>query len=294
MRIFERLAKDCGFIERAYLTRIGLAIASLVLVLLTARPVQSAEMDYAGFVLNVRGDCFMNDSHTTLRNFERVPPRAVINFGAEKEDDKIEIVLTNGQLLDIDCNELGKCDKRVHMPIQRNPDPLVKRLLRVSLDPFNDYVTAISRGLSVSKEVVLKLHKERLDLLPLLEGEPAGSYVLDFRRRSTVNKPVAPVFEVPIVWDPKTPAAVESTRTSKAIPGLFAVKYAGDNENEEARALIVSQRDYEFAQEQFQQARKLAESWGETSALSPRLQHRFLRLYLWYLASSTAEKQKAR
>jgi hypothetical protein len=293
MRIFERLAKDRGFMERACLAQIGLALATLLLVLLITRPVQSADMDYAGFVLKVQGDCSMNGS--ALKDFERVPPGAVINFSAKhREDDKIEIVLTNGQLLEIDCKEFGKCDKRVHIRIQRNPDPLVKRLLRVSLDPFNDYVTAISRGLSVSKEVVLKLHKGRLDLLPLLEGEPAGSYALDFRRRSTVNKPVAPVFEVPIVWDPKTPAAAESARTSKAIPGLFAVKYAGDNENEEARALIVPQRDYEFAQEQFQQARKLAESWGETSALPQRLQHRFLRLYLWYLASSTAEKQKAR
>ena len=295
MRIFERSAKDCGFIERGCLARIGFAVASLVLLLLITRPVQSA--DDAGFVLNVQGTWLINGSDTKLENFRRVPPGSVIVFGGEyvPSYDEIEIALTNGTLVERQCRSADECDQPIKIIAgHEQDDPVMIRLLGPSLDDFHDYVTAISRGLTEPKEVVLKLDKGTLDVRPLLEGEPAGSYVLEFKRRSAAHRPVAPFFELPIVWDPKAPAAAKSAQTSEAIPGVFAVKYGPDYEEEEARALIVPGRNYEFAQEQFQQARKLAESCVGTSPESLRLLHRFLRLDLWSLASSTAEKQKAR
>jgi len=295
MRIFERLAKDRGFIESARLARIGLALASLLLGLLIARSVQSAED--AGFVLNVQGAWFINGSDTNLKLFERVPPGSVIMFGGEHAAPygEIEIALTNGKLSERHCKNDDECDQPIKInPSHEQADPVMIRLLGPSLDDFHDYVTAISRGLTEPKEVVLKLDKGTLDVLPLLEGKPAGAYVLEFKRHSAAHRPVASFFELPIVWDPKSPAAAKSAQTSEAIPGVFAVKYGPGYEEEEARALIVPRRNYEFAQEQFLQARKLAESWAGTSPESLRLLHRFLRLDLWYLASSTAEKQKAR
>jgi len=294
MRIFECLGEDRGFIARAWLVRAGLVLASLPLVLFLTRAVQAQQVHHdAGFVLNVRGDWFMTGSDTALRNFERVPPGAVIVPSAENTPGgEIEIALANGALVERHCENPDECGHQpIRMPASPKADPLMIRLFGPPLDDFDDYVTAISRGVGgAPKEVVLKLDEGSLDLLPLMEGRAAGSYVLDFKRPPGANKPAVSKFEVRIAWDPKTPAAAESVRASEANAGLFAVKYPGDYEDRWTRALILPPRDYEPAQAQFQQARKLAQSWGGTSLES---RHRFLRLYLWHLASSTPSKRKA-
>lgn len=243
---------------------------ALMCVIALSAPMSVLAAEVAGYVLEMQGRWLQKGDAIALTVGAPLPAGALVMAPAPAAGDRITVVAarTGAVLLARRCDDAATCRKPVALPVApvASTRGFLDRIFAALADRPDRYVTTLNRGATSPADEVLVWDAGRLDLAPMLAGQPEAVYEVTLTPLScpgAVRCTDAPV-EAKLVWSPRAPlATVELARS-----GLFELSWRRSGQAaalppERNWILAARSADAAAARERLNAATALADGWGD-------------------------------
>ncbi|MCY7346450.1 MAG: hypothetical protein LH614_09565 [Pyrinomonadaceae bacterium] len=239
-----------------------------------------------GYVLDIEGNWVLNGSNA-LSQGEKLPAAGSIRPNSSSRYNRIVIADLRGEVLISRNCAVDNCSRAFSLPRQPPPSSMLNTAFDAVMELIwgspNRYSTHRSRGGELS-DGVLKLSGDKVDFSSVLKIET--EQYLRWKAISQ-NKDDSPTWSPPIKL-----AKAPTVSASDFKPGLYAfelMRRMGGNYETTSSAwiLIADEANYEKNRASFQEAKELAEKWGEK--VKPETAKIYLQAKLDDLARQTVK-----
>jgi len=249
-----------------------------------------------GFVLEIRGTWTAGAPALPLKLGQLLPAESVLANTTPADNDRIVVANMHGDLLKTirckdgvcrECTDSGACYDPIHpLPKAGDSAGTVSTLFNAVLELFMEkperYSVHRVRGsdLEASKNAVIRLQANTIELTPFLEGKENGRYdvrLTFISDRATTHAASSSVQEE-MNWSANGKAVLPMPGIT---PGLYEVRLSHGTSTNISWILLSSGSDYDHLEESFEKFQRQTDRWGKN--VSPATAQAYQRAYLEYL-----------